>query len=207
MNKQICIIGASGLAKEIYWLIKDCGEAGNVACFMEPDDLWQEKTLYGLPVKKQSEFDSDLHLAVLAIGDSHIREKVVKQQLPPDTEYPTLIHPSVRMSDWVNIGRGGIICAGNIITCDVSIGEFALVNLDCTIGHDCLIGNYFSCNPGVHLSGNCVLGKHVSLGTGAVIRQGITITDNSIIGMGGVVVKSISESGTYIGNPVKPLSK
>jgi sugar O-acyltransferase (sialic acid O-acetyltransferase NeuD family) len=205
--KKICIIGSSGLAKETYWLLQESGLEDSVDCFMEPDAYWEEKEILGKPVKKQSEFNSATHKAVIGIGDSLIREKIVKLQLPQDTEYPTIIHPNVRMSKWVKLGRGTIICAGNIITCDITIGDFPFINLACTIGHDCVIGNYLTLNPGVNLSGICNLGNHVSVGTNAAIRQGINICDYVTIGMGASVVKNIKESGTYVGSPAKLLMK
>jgi sugar O-acyltransferase (sialic acid O-acetyltransferase NeuD family) len=203
--KKICIIGSSGLAKETYWLLQEAGLESSFECFMEPDEYWQEKEIFGVPVRKQSEFDASKHKAVIGIGDSVIREKVVKFQLPSDTEYPTIIHPNVRISKWVELGTGAIICAGNIITCDITIGNFAFINLACTIGHDCVIGDYLTMNPGVNLSGICNLGNHVSIGTNAAVRQGVSICDNVVIGMGSNVVKNIKESGTYVGSPAKLL--
>jgi sugar O-acyltransferase (sialic acid O-acetyltransferase NeuD family) len=205
--KKICIIGSSGLAKETYWLLQEVGLEDSIECFMEPNEYWQQKEVFGIPVKKQSEFDSSRHKAVIGIGDTLIREKIVKTQLPLDTEYPTIIHPNVKMSKWVQLGRGAVICAGNIITCDIKIGDFAFVNLACTIGHDCIIGNYLNMNPGVNLSGICNIGNHVSIGTNAAVRQGIQICNNVTIGMGANVVKNIVESGTYIGSPAKLLVK
>lgn len=205
--KKICIIGSSGLAKETYWRLQEAGMANEVECFMEPDQYWQEKNIFDIPVKKQSEFNSSKHKAVLGIGDSAIREKIVAHQLPNDTEYPIIIHPNVRISKWVELGRGSIICAGNIITCDIKIGNFAFVNLACTIGHDCVIGDYLTLNPGVNLSGICNIGNHVSIGTNAAIRQGVSICNNVVIGMGANVVKNIIESGTYVGSPAKLLMK
>ncbi len=207
MNKRICIISSGGFAKEVYWLLIEAGYENLVDCFMEPEEYWQQKEVLGLPVKKQSTFDAEKNCAVIGIGDSKIRQKVVYGQLPAETEYPTIIHPGARISKWVTIERGSVICAGNIITCDISIGEFAIINLNCTIGHDTVIGKFFTANPGVNLSGLCKVGDFVYAGTNAAIKQGISICNDVIIGMGAIVVKDISVSGTYIGNPAKLLTK
>lgn len=207
MNKRICIIGSGGCAKEVYWLLIEAGFKNLVDCFMEPEEYWQEKEVLGLPVIKQSEFEPEKNCAVIGIGDPKIREKVVYTQLPAETEYPSIIHPAARISKWVTIDRGSVVCAGNIITCDISIGEFAIINSSCTIGHDTVIGRFFTANPGVNVSGSCKVGDFVYAGTNAAIRQGISICDNVIIGMGAIVVKDISVSGTYIGNPAELLDK
>lgn len=201
--KRICIIGSGGFAKEVYWLLIEAGYENNIECFIEPEEYWKEGDVLGLPVKKQKEFNPEIHSAILGIGDPKIRHKVVYEQLPKETEYPIIIHPSVKTSKWNNIARGSVITAGNIITCDVTIGEFATINLSCTIGHDTVIGKFFTCNPGANISGNCTIGDFVSIGTNAALRQGLTIANNVSIGMGAIVVKSLAEKGTYIGNPAK----
>jgi sugar O-acyltransferase (sialic acid O-acetyltransferase NeuD family) len=204
MDKKICIIGSSGFAKEVYWLLRDCGKGELVDCFMVPDQYWEETTVLDLPVKKQSEFNAQIHSVVLGIGDPKIRRKVVYEQLI-DAEYPTIIHPSSKLSDWVELSRGTIICAGNIITCDIKIGEFATINLNCTIGHDCTIGSFFTLNPAVNVSGLCKFGDDVYIGTNASVKQGVNICSDVVIGMGAVVIKNISEPGTYVGSPAKKL--
>ena len=102
---------------------------------------------------------------------------------------------------------GVIIASGVIITCNVSIGKHAQLNLNSTIGHDCIIDDYFTASPSVSISGSCIIKEQVYLGTGSLLREGIFITNNSIIGMGAVVVKKIKEKGTYIGNPARKLDK
>jgi sugar O-acyltransferase (sialic acid O-acetyltransferase NeuD family) len=207
MNKKICIIGSSGFAKEVYWLITESNTGYEVDCFMEPDKYWEEKTVFDIPVKKQSEFNPSIHAAVIGIGNPDIRKKVVEEQLSNETEYPSIIHPNVQMSKWVSIGKGAIICSGNIITCDITIGNFSVINLNSTIGHDCLIGDYLTVNPGVNISGLCNLGNNVYFGTNSAIRQGVTVCNDVVIGMGACVVKNIEVPGTYIGNPAKILTK
>lgn len=129
------------------------------------------------------------------------------ENFPPETNFITIIHPTAIISDWVKIGKGSIITAGTILTCNINIGNHAQINLQTTIGHDCSIGNYFTTAPNVNISGDCKFGECVYFGTNSAIRQGIRICDNVIIGMGGIVVKDINEEGVYIGNPVRKLNK
>ena len=210
MAKKIAIIGTGGFAREVLCLITDLGRYEDVACFMEPDDIWADKwqnqNIMGIPVRPRSEFNSKQFSVTIGIGNSIFREKVVNE-LPEETEYLTLIHPSVTISKWVEIGEGAIICAGTILTCDIKIGKQAQLNLHTTIGHDCVIGNYFTTAPGVNISGICNFGNHVYFGTSAAVRQGINICDNVTIGMGAMVVKNITEAGIYVGMPAKKLEK
>ena len=202
--KKMCIIGTGGYAKEIFWLIEEIGIADQVECFMEPDDGYEERTMMDRPVRPQSEFDSSKHSAIIAIGNSRIREKVV-QQLPADTEYPNLISPNAQVTRWVKLGKGVIIQTSVVVTVDVTIGDFVHLNGFTTVGHDTIVGDFTTTTVFVALSGECNIGKHSYWGNGASVRQGMTICDHVMVGMGGMVVKPITEPGVYAGIPAKKI--
>ena len=64
------------------------------------------------------------------------------------------------------VGEGVIICAGTIITVDVTIGNHVIINLYCTLGHDDIIHDYVTMYTSVNVSGCCEIGSGVELGTG-----------------------------------------
>lgn len=208
MDKQICIIGTGGSAREILCCLIDTLEYGvkveDVACFMEKDEFYTVEEVMGVKVIKESEFNPEKYDVIIGLGDSKKR-KIIAEKLPKETTYATLIHPTVICSEFVTIGEGTVISAGSILTCNITIGKHAQLNLQTTICHDAVIGDYFTTAPGVRLSGNCTIGNQVYFGTTASVRQGTTITDDVTIGMGGVVVKDITEPGVYVGNPVNKL--
>ncbi len=174
---------------------------------MIDDEYYVEgATVLGIEVIPFSLFNIETYKVIVSVGDSNDRKKMV-ERLPNLTEFVTIIHPSVLMSEWVLIGEGAYIGAGSILTCDIVIGKHSQLNRSTNIGHDARIGNFFTTTPGVVVSGNCTIGDCVYLGTGAVLKEKISITNNVTIGMGGVVVKSIQDSGVYVGNPVKRLLK
>ncbi len=47
------------------------------------------------------------------------------------------------------IGKGCIICASVIITVNTNIGNFVILNLSCTVGHDTNIWDFSSFMPTV----------------------------------------------------------
>jgi sugar O-acyltransferase (sialic acid O-acetyltransferase NeuD family) len=207
--KKICIVGTGGFAKETFCNLIDVfsmkqKSIENNVCFMEKDDYYSVNSLLGIPIIKQSEFDPILYEVVVAIGDTKLRKKVV-DNLPNSTIYTSIVHPSVIISEWVNIGKGAIICANVILTCDIKIGEHSQLNLSTTVGHDCTIGDFFTTAPAVNISGNCNIGNLVYIGTNTSIREQIIISNEVIIGMGSVVVKNINKSGIFVGNPAKEL--
>ena len=149
------------------------------------------------------QYDEPIYVAC-AVGSAKIRKKIIEKLSKFDMiRFPNLIDPSVKMSDLIQLGRGNIICAGTILTVNIQIEDFCIINLDCTIGHDDVLDSFVTIYPSVNVSGNVHVGQCSELGTGTQIIQGIKIKEETIIGAGSVVVKNIDESGTYVGTPVK----
>ena len=141
--------------------------------------------------------------AVCAIGSSKIRKKVIEEL--DGVKFATVIDPSVEMSERINIGEGCIICAGTILTVDITLGSYVIINLDCTIGHDAVINDFVTLYPSVNVSGNAVLEGCVEMGTGCHIIQGLKVGEGTIVGAGTVVVKQLPRECTAVGNPAKPI--
>lgn len=209
-EKQICIIGTGGFAREVYCCIEDIYKTKNTpikdrVVFLDKDELVKEnEIIMGCKVIPESLFDAKKYVVFVAIGDPIIRAKVV-DKYPQSTTYVTIIHPSAVISDWADIGEGSIVTAGCTVTCNIKIGKQAHLNLCSTIGHDCVIGDYFTTAPSVNVSGICHFGNKVYFGTNSCVKQGISICDDVTIGMGSVVVKDINNKGIYVGNPLRQL--
>ena len=118
-------------------------------------------------------------------------------------EMPNIIDPNVVISPFVDMGVGNIICASTVLTVNIKIGDFCIINLDCTIGHDDILESYITIYPSVNVSGNVNIGECSEIGTGTSIIQGVSIASNTILGAGSTVVKNISASGLYVGTPAK----
>ena len=100
---------------------------------------------------------------------------------------------------------GNVICAGNIITTDIRIGSFNLINLASTYGHDDVIGDCCAFNPGVNLSGRVTIGDRCLLGTNSAVLENVTLGDDVVVGAGAVVTKNIDSGLTVVGIPARPL--
>jgi sugar O-acyltransferase (sialic acid O-acetyltransferase NeuD family) len=121
-----------------------------------------------------------------------------------NVKFPTLIHPSVICSDdFVSIGKGCIICAGTVLTCNIEIQDFVILNLMCTVGHDTIIKHYSSAMPSVNISGEVIIHQGVYIGTGAKIINQLEIGRNTVVGAGAVVSKSLPSNCTAVGIPAK----
>ena len=215
-NKTVCIFGVGGFGREVLCCLLDCIRASSpslslteihrIARFVQDDHEITEREILGVPVIGISEFDPARYEMVVAVGSPTTRQKIV-EKLPATTEYATLMHPTAVSSAWVEVGVGGIITAGTILTCNIKIGNHAHLNLHTTVGHDCAIGDYFTTAPAVNIRGACVFGDRVYFGTNASVRQGITLANDVTVGMGAVVVKDLTEPGTYVGSPARRIQK
>jgi UDP-3-O-[3-hydroxymyristoyl] glucosamine N-acyltransferase len=103
----------------------------------------------------------------------------------------------------VEIGEGGFVGAYSILTTNIKIGKHAILNRGNQIGHDCEIGDYFSAMPGAIVSGNVKIHDLVYMGTNSSIREKLSVHSLSTIGMNSAVIKSIEDTGTYVGCPAK----
>ena len=209
--KRIAIIGAAGFGREVKVLIDDINKAKPIYDLIGFfDDGIEKGTLVnGLPVLGTiaaiNKIDYNLKLA-LGVSAPAIKEKTIQIIENNYIDFPTLIHPSAIISnDEVFLGKGTIICAGNIITCNIIVKDFVTLNLSCTVGHDTIIKDFSSFMPAVNISGEVVIEKNVYVGTGAKIINQLSIGAHTIVGAGAVVSKVLPANCTAVGIPAKPI--
>ncbi len=209
--EKIVIIGAGGFGREVKIIIDAINEIEKKYEFLGfYDDGFALGTLInGYPVLggiADLNSTTDSIAVAVAIGNPQVKLKVVNQLSTDKITFPTLIHPSAIISkDDVVIEKGCIICAGNIITCNIKIEKFTILNLSCTVGHDTIIGAYSSFMPSVNISGEVKIGEYVYVGTGAKIINQLHVGKGTIVGAGAVVSKSLPENCTAVGIPAKPI--
>lgn len=195
---EYALVGAGGFAREVKVQMKE----PNMKCFID-DFMWDERYINDniLPL---SELDTSKYKILIAIGDPYTRNQIRMRLL--GATFFTFIHPSAQLLGEVRIGEGSIVCAGSIITDNVTIGCHSHINLLSTIGHDCVIGDYFTTAPGAKISGNCFIGDRVYVGTNASVKEKIKIKNDVTIGMMAGVTNDINESGIYVGIPARKMN-
>lgn len=213
-TKQIAIFGAGGFGLEVAMLIEQINEISpewELLGFFD-DGEREGESINGYPVlggvEKLNEWKSRLYL-ILALGIPKTKKSVLGKINSKNIFYPVLIHPSVIMGSnkYVHIGEGSIICAGTIITTNISIGRHVTLNLACTVGHQTEIGDFSSFMPTCNISGEVRIGEANSWGTGAKIINGKKVGNNATIGAGAVVIDDIPENVTVAGVPARIIKK
>lgn len=208
--KDIAIFGVGGFGREVLTLIQDLNKVNpqfNILGFFDDGHPKGEmvngyQTLGG--VNELNKWPTDISVAV-AIGTPSVKKKIIHNIKNTNVSFPTLIHPTVLIGDrnYVKIGKGCIICAENILTTNIEIHDFVILNLACTVGHDTIINDYAAFMPSVNISGEVNIGESVYVGTGVKIINQLEIGENAIVGAGAVVAKSLPANCTAVGVPAK----
>ncbi len=200
---RIVIVGKGGFGREVEWLIERINSISPTWDLIGYiDNNSSDKDVVG-DDDYLVHCEDELYVAI-AIGNSVLREKIYsKYIINPHIKFANLIDPSVLLSSSVKMGVGNIICAGTIMTVNISLGNCNILNLDCTVGHDSIIQDFVTVNPSVNISGNSRLGKAVFIGTGTQVLQGRVVGDYSIVGAGAVVNRDIPRHCTAVGVPAK----
>ncbi|MBC5837046.1 acetyltransferase [Flavobacterium muglaense] len=208
---KIAIVGAGGFGREVKFLIDQINIEKNKYEFVGffDDGLVKGDIVNGFPVLGKVSDINNLNEStaiVIAVAIPQIRKDIYNKISNSFAYFPTLIHPNVIIgTDFVTVGKGSIICASTIITVNINIGEFVILNLQCTVGHDTIIKDFCSFMPSVNVSGEVIIEECVYVGTGAKIINLLNIGKNTIVGSGAVVAKSLPGNCTAVGIPAKPI--
>lgn len=210
--KDIAIFGVGGFGREVLALIKDINKVSptyNIVGFF--DDGYEKGIMINdYPNLGKTEdlnnWETPISLAV-SIGSPVIKKKILDKITNPLVDYPTLMHPLAWIGDkeFVEIGKGCVICAGTLITTNIKIEDFVILNLGCTVGHDSIIKKYSAFMPSVNISGEVTIGEGVYVGSGAKIINQLEIGEYTIVGAGAVVSKTLPARCTAVGVPAKPI--
>ena len=212
--KDLVILGTGGFAREVHQVVEDLQadrSTWNVLGFLDDDPSRTGDVVHELPVLGTSEWlEGRRGISIaLGVGVTQARRRAVENiaRMNPDVGFPTLIHPRSWIGNRIEVGIGTIVCAGNLLTTDLRLGNHVILNLDCTVGHDSSIEDFVTVAPSVNISGAVHVGEGCDLGTGSTIIQGITIGAWSVIGAGAVVVKDLPPNVTAVGIPAKPIKE
>ncbi len=209
--KKIAIVGAGGFGREVKTIIDSINKVKETFTFIGfyDDGIEKNKQINGYPVLGGI---ADINLLqkeisiVIAIGEPATKKRIIEQITNSKVVFPNIISPKAEISnDFISLGKGNIICSGNILTCNIEIKDFVVLNLMCTVGHDTIIESYSSFMPSVNISGEVLIGEGVYVGTGVKIVNQLEIGEYAIIGAGAVVAKSIPPRCTAVGIPAKPI--
>lgn len=206
---NLVIIGASGLAREVYDLAMTCyGDNPNftIKGFLSdgPSNIEEMgypkvlNTVEGYSIEKDDVF-------FCAIGKVKDRKKTSEIILMKGGSFINLIHPTAIISPSAKIGTGVAIKAYSSLASDVSIGNFVYLQSSVILGHDVRIGNYCHVNSFAFFAGYVNVEDLCVINAGAKLIQNIKVGTGATVGIGSIVLTRVKAETTVFGIPAKKI--
>lgn len=207
--KQLLILGAGGMGKEIYYTARHSigyGTEFEVKGFLDfPNPDWDSNIyppIFGLEDEYEIQPDD---VFTCSIGDVHLKRKICEKMKARGAKFQTLIFDNVQIRENVKIGDGCIIDSYAHIGSDAVIGENCLIQAFSCVAHDCVIGDYARIDVRSLLVGGVIVGNNVTVHTNAVVSHKVVLEDDSTVAAMSFVIKKVKAGTTVMGNPAKRL--
>lgn len=205
--KDLVILGASGLAREVYDLANLCyghDSEFRIKGFLSdnPSNIEQ----LGYPpvlgsIDNYSVQPDDVFFC--GIGDVYSKKRTVEIILGKGGKFISLIHPTAIISPSSRIGTGVAVKAFCVISNNVIIEDYTYLQSSVIAGHDVHIGKYCQINSFSFFAGFTRIHDQVTVNAGARFVQNAVAEERSVIGMGSVVLKRVKTGTTVFGSPAK----
>lgn len=202
-SKTVNVIGSGGHARAVVQLLQNLGYSVNgvydVSYSPSEEELIVNVPLAGTP----GDLPSDTPV-VLAAGKNDARKKDF-EQYGERVLADNLVHPRACVEPSVKLGRANSFLAMSYVNAEVQMGNNNIINSGAVIEHESRIGNHNHISVGTLICGRVTIGDQCFIGAGAVIKDNVSICDHVLVGAGAVVVRDITEPGTYVGCPARPI--
>lgn len=198
--KNIVIIGAGDLGKEVVWMIEDINKQFPtylILGFLDDDESKKGQEFYGYKVLGSTEDLESLEkkmplCAVIAIQEGTIRKKIVEEH-NNFQHWENIIHPTAVIASTVSMGKGTIVFPQVTMSVDSNLGDFGLYYIHAIVCNDCRIGNFVSVMSGVQVSERVTIGNQSYLAAGCCIYPGRVLGEKVKVAVGATVSKDYGE--------------
>jgi sugar O-acyltransferase (sialic acid O-acetyltransferase NeuD family) len=204
--KRFVIWGSGGHAREVHWLCEQLG--CEVIGFLDERPEMKGEIVNEIPVLGDlpdiEDLRGEVDIICAGVGIPGLKKRFVEKTLKAGFQLAkSLIHPNVKISTLNRVGEGCIICEGTILTVNIDIGNYVIINRSANISHDVVIGDYATIAPGVNIAGNVTVGEGAYIGIGASILEKISIGTEAVIGGGAFVKNDVPAKTLAAGVPAR----
>lgn len=198
--KNIVIIGADDLGKEVVWLIEDINKVKPtyvVLGFLDDDPAKLNGEFYGYKVLGNVDYLDNLSAvtpfsAVLAVT-SPGKKRTIINKCSQSIRWENLIHPSAVIADSCIYGTGNLFFPNVTVSVDTVLGNFGLFHINTTICSDCKIGDFVSLMTGTTVSGKTILDDSCFLEAGSCVYPNLNIGKNVHLSIGAIATKNYKD--------------
>lgn len=174
--KNIVIIGAGDLGKEVVWLIEDINKRRPtylILGFLDDDEEKIGGEFCGYKVLGTIEQLEEISrrtpfAAVIAIQDGSVRREIVEKH-DEFKEWESIIHPTAVTAGSSPVGTGSVVFPQVTVSVDTKLGKFDLLYIHATVCNDCRIGDYVSIMSGASVSERAEIGDECFLAAGSTV--------------------------------------
>lgn len=208
MGKDLYIVGAGGFGREVYAWLQDEAELLKTHRFQgflddNPQAL-AEFSIAARVVATISDFKVQPDAVfICGIGAVEPKKKLCAPLLAQGAQFLCLIHPSAIVGHNVQLGTGVVLCPRVTLTCDITVGDMAMINCHSTLGHDAKLGAWASVSAHCDLTGSTEVGEGAFLGSGARILPTRQVGRGAVVGAGSVVIRDVPGGARVFGNPAR----
>jgi len=208
MKKHIIIIGAGGFGREVYQWCKAAFTSSEytIKGFLSPNPRDLDGYTIDAPILGSEETYSiqENDYFVFAIGSVETKKKIISKMKAQGAQFLTVIHPTAIIADNCKIGEGVVICPFVILTDSNVIGNFAMLNIYSSCGHEAQVGDFSIMSPYATLNGGAILEEGVFMATHTIVTNSRRVGAGSIIGANSLVMHDVPAASKVIGRSQKP---
>jgi len=208
--KQLIILGAGGMGRQVYHFAKSCKGYGvdfQIKGFLDGninalDGYMEYPPILGSDDTYQIEEDD---IFFNSIGDITAKKKCINTILEKGGEFITLIHPTASITEGAIIGQGCMVGPRAGVGGESSVGDFCLIQDNAIVGHDVKVGNFCRIDCNVVLIAGVRIDDGVCIHTSSVINHNVHIGENAMVGALSFVIRNVKPGTTVQGNPARKL--
>lgn len=206
--KNLIIIGARGLGREIYNMMSDCIGFGTdfvVKGYLDDKkDVLLGKIGYPPIIDSVENYEvQEDDVFFCALGDVKYKKKYCQLIYDKGGKFQTIVHKNAEVSKTAEMGQGCFIDRFALIGSDSKLGNNVLVQAFAIIGHDCEIGNFARIDTHCTCVGGTKIGDSATIYTNSVINEHVVVGDNAIVGACSFVIRKVKPNTTVQGNPAR----
>lgn len=188
--KNIVIIGAGDLGKEVVWLIEDINKNKPtyvIKGFLDDDPMKANSIFYGYKVLGGTELLEKMGelwqtYAVIAIQDGGVRKQIAEQH-PEFQHWESIIHPSAVIAYSSVVAEGCILFPQVTVSVESTLGSFGLYYIHSTVCNNCRIGEYVSIMSGASVMERAVVGSESFLAAGSCVYPHVRLGHRAKVGI------------------------